>query len=111
MILMCVLAAASISLGRPWRNVWFGPTIPVDHQRAEQAEEFIDPNTAPAASLLHLPGIGPVKATAIVAYRQGKTLPAFRRPEDLEQVNGIGPKTREAFEDYLVFPPASQPAN
>lgn len=46
--------------------------------------------TATAAELQLLPGIGPSKAQAIVAHRERRP---FRRPEDLMRVRGIGRTT------------------
>ncbi len=51
----------------------------------------IDINTADAASLASLRGIGPHKAAAIVAYR--KKFGAFRTVDDLAKVKGIGKRT------------------
>lgn len=48
-------------------------------------------NTASEAELLRLPGIGPTKARAIVAYRQGRG--PFASVADLVRVPGIGPAT------------------
>lgn len=48
-------------------------------------------NTADASELTALPGIGTVKAQAIVAYRQ--THGPFRSVDDLDHVKGIGPAT------------------
>ncbi|OFX33899.1 MAG: hypothetical protein A2Z07_02835 [Armatimonadetes bacterium RBG_16_67_12] len=47
-------------------------------------------NTATAADLERLPGVGPVLARRIVEFREAKGL--FRRLEDLQEVQGIGPK-------------------
>ena len=47
-------------------------------------------NTAAAADLERLPGVGPVLARRIVEFREAKGL--FRRLEDLQEVQGIGPK-------------------
>ncbi len=58
----------------------------------------LDPNTAPADSLELLPGIGPVLADRIVAYRQHER---FERPVDLTEVNGIGPKLLERLRPYI----------
>ena len=69
----------------------------------------IDPNTATAAELTALPGIGRVKAERIVAYRlshrdaDDPAAPVFRRPEDLQGVHGIGPKTVERLRLLLRF--------
>ena len=51
----------------------------------------ININTAKEEELEALPGIGPVRARAIVDYRD-KHGP-FKRVEDLDKVKGIGPKT------------------
>lgn len=54
-------------------------------------EGQIDVNTATAEELDALPGIGPVKAQAIVDWRTQHG--PFRYPEDLIRVRGIGEKT------------------
>lgn len=51
----------------------------------------VDLNTATPAQLEELPGIGPVTAAAIVAWRTEHS--RFSRPEELQEVDGIGPKT------------------
>lgn len=51
----------------------------------------LDLNRATEAELLRLPGIGPAKARAIVAYRQ--TRGSFASVADLVRVPGIGPAT------------------
>ena len=43
-----------------------------------------------------LPGIGPAKADAIIAHRDGQGL--FKDPADLKNVTGIGQKTFEKLE-------------
>jgi len=50
-------------------------------------------NRATASELRQLPGIGPVTADRIVAYREQHG--PFRTPEDLIEVSGIGPRTLE----------------
>lgn len=57
-----------------------GPTRPL-----------LDLNSATEAGLLRLPGIGPTKARAIVAYRQARG--PFASVGDLILVPGIGPST------------------
>ena len=71
-------------------------------------DEFINPNTAPVASLVRLPGIGIVRAEAIVAYRErfcekNVSGPAFGCGGDLEKVRGIGPKTVQNISEWLKF--------
>lgn len=59
-------------------------------------------NSASAPELERLPGIGPVLAENIVEHRQ-KYGP-FQRPEDLLEVEGIGPSKLEAIADLIVVP-------
>jgi hypothetical protein len=60
----------------------------------------IDPNTADRETLEALPGVGPARAAAWVEERARTP---FCRPEDLERVQGIGPKTRRGLENLLLF--------
>jgi len=57
-------------------------------------------NTATETELTTLPGIGPSKATSIIAYREenGK----FTNPEELKNVSGIGDKTYEKLQDLIT---------
>jgi len=79
--------------------------------RVVEVESKVDPNTANWAELASLPGIGEVLAKRIVDFRQGKAAapnePIFRRPEDLEAVRGIGPKTVAKLAKHLKFPEAA----
>jgi DNA uptake protein ComE-like DNA-binding protein len=94
------------------------------------AERLINPNDAPAASLARLPGIGIIKANAIVEYRlrfqnaprnfdtkfpgqksrksfgfheEGSGSLAFQNCSDLDNVKGIGPITIEKMCEWLRF--------
>lgn len=58
-------------------------------------------NTASWEEISLLPGIGPVKAKAIVSFR-GENGP-FAGAEDLTAVDGIGEKTVSTIAEYLVF--------
>ncbi|MDP9380288.1 MAG: helix-hairpin-helix domain-containing protein [Chloroflexota bacterium] len=60
----------------------------------------ININTATQAELESLPGIGPSKARAIIEHRTQKG--PFRKPEDLQDVTGIGPKTWEQLKDKVT---------
>ncbi|NLM45994.1 MAG: ComEA family DNA-binding protein [Firmicutes bacterium] len=61
----------------------------------------ININTATAEELDRLPGIGPAKAAAIVAYRE-KNGP-FQALEDLVNVSGIGPSTVETLREHVTL--------
>lgn len=60
----------------------------------------IDINTAPAADLIKLPGIGSKTAAAILNYR--KTHGPFSKIEELQRVPGIGPKKIEAILSFIT---------
>lgn len=60
----------------------------------------LDLNTATAQDLEALPGIGPVLAGRIVAYRAAHG--PFQRVEDLLQVEGIGPKLLDRLRARVV---------
>ena len=69
---------------------------------AEPAESFpININTASAQELEALPGIGPTKAAAIVAYRKdhGK----FNNVSEVQNVSGIGPETYAQIKDLITI--------
>ena len=61
----------------------------------------INVNTATLDELMELPGIGEVKAKAIISYREQHG--DFLSPEDLLNVYGIGEKTLEKMKPYLIF--------
>jgi competence protein ComEA len=62
--------------------------------------ELININTADAATLEVLPGIGPVKAKAVIEYRE-KNGP-FKMVDDLKNVSGIGDKTLQDLRDKVT---------
>ena len=68
-------------------------------QRAVEAEP-IDINTASAAELETLPGIGPATAAAIVEHRAQHG--PYASVDDLEAVRGIGPAKLEAIRDRVT---------
>ncbi|MDR2253698.1 MAG: ComEA family DNA-binding protein [Bifidobacteriaceae bacterium] len=58
-------------------------------------------NSASAEDLTALPGIGPVLAARIVAFREANG--PFRELADLGEVSGIGPKILAGLADSVAF--------
>jgi competence ComEA-like helix-hairpin-helix protein len=82
------------------------PELP---SRYDELADKIDPNTADAATLAALPGLGPARARDIVAYREtfkhpDPTRRPFETPEDLLKVKGLGVSMLETMRPYLLFP-------
>lgn len=76
-------------------------TTPVTSDPAGEplARGAIDINTAGAAELERLPGIGPAKAAAIVETRE--RLGGFATVDQLVEVHGIGPRTLEKLRPFV----------
>ncbi|MBN1922423.1 MAG: helix-hairpin-helix domain-containing protein [Anaerolineae bacterium] len=64
---------------------------------------LINLNTATLVDLLTLPGIGEIRAQAILDYRAAHG--PFVRIEDLQNVEGIGPATYERLAPYVTVGP------
>lgn len=60
----------------------------------------ININTASAAELELLPGIGPALAQRIIEHRTKSG--RFRRVDDLDNVRGVGPKTLERLRPLIT---------
>jgi len=72
----------------------------IPEEGEEQPAQKIDLNRAEPWLLEALPGIGEVRAQAIVDYRNQSG--PFKRVEDVLQVTGIGEGTFEKIEDYIT---------
>ena len=101
-----ILAALTLLAALLWM-IWMdrqpraqlaAPVHSVALEAVERAGQ-IDINSASAAELEELPGVGPVLAAAIAEYR-GEHGP-FESPEELLGVRGIGPVTLEGMRPYL----------
>ncbi|HEX7050157.1 MAG TPA: helix-hairpin-helix domain-containing protein [Longimicrobiales bacterium] len=96
-------AAAAAGAHRP-RSVLFRPdaadTPSVEERReGEESGRRVDLNRASAAELEQLPGIGPVLAARIVAYRDSAG--PFHTLDELVHVSGIGPASLARLRPHL----------
>lgn len=75
------------------------PPVEITEERMSGAKPKININAATVEELTTLPGIGGVKAAAIVDYRDknGK----FQKESDLTKVTGIGEKSLERVKDLI----------
>lgn len=62
----------------------------------------VDLNKAGKSELMQIPGIGPTRADAILAHRH--TTGEFRDVDQIGEVKGIGPKTREQIRPFVLVP-------
>lgn len=68
--------------------------------KASPPANSVNLNTAARDELMQLPGIGETIANRIIEARE---FGAYKKPEDLSRVSGIGLKTIEKIRDYLTF--------
>ena len=93
-----VVLAAAQAAAFPAKST--GKTAPAKSADQELGiEGVVNINTASHQQLELLPGIGPGKSQAIVAYRVKKP---FKDPRHLVRVKGIGRKTLGRLLPYLV---------
>jgi len=64
----------------------------------------VDLNTAESAALQTLPGVGPVTAEAILAWRAEHG--SFSTVEELVEVSGVGPRTLERLRPLVTVSPS-----
>ena len=88
--LCCPRAPASSTRSRPRAGPATTPTW----------AGFVNINTADAAALETLPGIGPALAGRIIAWRDANG--GFRAVDELLAVSGIGQKTLDGFRDQVT---------
>jgi competence protein ComEA len=77
------------------------PTGEEVHPSEIDPEQMININTAGAAELELLPGIGPSLAKEIMDHRSANGL--FNTADDLLAVSGIGPAKVELIRDLITF--------
>ena len=74
------------------------PAVTATAKATAPAGPKVNLNTADSEVLQSLPGIGPSKAEAIIAYR---TTTPFSSPEELMAIKGIGEKTYANLKDRI----------
>lgn len=99
------LAAPLSDGGRIYVPVVGGPDVAAaetgEHAAGAGADgPKVNLNTASAADLEQLPGVGPATAAAIIAHRERSG--RFRQVDDLLEVRGIGPAKLEGLRDLVV---------
>ncbi|MCL2495058.1 MAG: helix-hairpin-helix domain-containing protein [Oscillospiraceae bacterium] len=78
------------------------PPVTAPPQPVQQQPTYpVNLNTATQAQLETLPGIGPVKAQAILAWRAANG--GFTNANQLLQVSGIGQKTLDGLAPYVTW--------
>ena len=91
-----VVALCGYAAGAPLGTALAGEPAPEIAYR-------LDLNTADAARLQLLPGIGPVTAGAIIEYRSEHG--PFGDISELDEVPGIGPKRIEMIRPFVTISP------
>jgi len=93
----------ALSLSRPSLPLSPVPTQPPSRLAIAADDPRLDLNAASYDDLLALPGVGPVTAQAILAYRE--TTGRFCYPEELMDIRGIGEKTFAALQPLVTCGP------
>ena len=76
-------------------------TAPAQDTAATSESGVVNLNSATEAELMLLPGVGPSKAAAVLAFR--KKYGAFKKVDDLSKVKGFSYKTLKKLKPYLAL--------
>ena len=79
------------------KNILLGALLAL---AAATAAAAVNINSAGAAELEALPGVGPVTAAAILAWREENG--RFTSVDELQEISGIGPKTLEKLRPLVT---------
>jgi competence protein ComEA len=103
-IVAAIVFAALLGLAIYWLATGGLSGAWVDLEEAPQrtAKFQVDINRAPWPEIAELPGIGETLARRIILSRDRDGL--FTSVSDLERVNGIGRRTAQRLQPYLILP-------
>lgn len=95
---------ASVALSSIWISIQKSSPTRVDSAKPTfiAAPDFrIDINSATAAEIRLLPGVGPELASRIIEHRN--QVEAFRSLDDLLQVRGVGPSRLKQITPHIIL--------
>jgi competence protein ComEA len=76
-------------------------SVSIPHTQQNQLGGLVNINVADKENLDSLPGIGPSKADAIIAYREENGF--FQTIDELVKVPGIGEKTLDSLREHITI--------
>lgn len=94
-----ILAAMFVSVSIWWAGSNHG-TIEIDQAPPQTVQFQVDLNRAEPIELMQIPGIGTTLAERIVDSRSAEG--RYNQRKDVQRVKGIGPKTYDQIEKYLL---------
>jgi competence protein ComEA len=90
---------ASIAISSVWISIRKSPSASPDADWAATPEFRVDINSATAAEIRLLPGVGPELASRIIEHRN--QIQAYRSLDDLLQVHGVGPSRLKQISPHI----------
>lgn len=106
-LVLCLSALAPLAAeARPAARPGAAAAAKEKSQRQADDAPRVELNSAGVEELCTLPGIGPKKAEAIIAYRERQP---FTRVTQLLRIKGIGARTLERLRPFIYVAPPGAP--